>query len=155
MKGHTILFVLYLIQLHPIINAQSTLNTSASDSYTLAGSLDISIGEVFYIQKGQVLNLTEGIQNGITINPVSSKSKISVSVYPNPTNDLVQFKVQNLNFNNLHYRIYNNMGNEISHGDIVNINSTVSLSKFPSSIYLVKIYRGANEESAYKILKIN
>jgi hypothetical protein len=135
--------------------AQISNNVSGKDISNQFGSIAYTIGEVFYVQKGSQYFLTEGIQNGITINPVKSNSSIKVSVYPNPTSDFINFKVQNLFFNNLSFILYNDIGHELLKGTILNSNTTVSLSQFPSSVYLIKIYRNQTEMAVYKIIKIN
>jgi hypothetical protein len=135
--------------------AQISNNASGNDLSNQFGSIAYTIGEVFYIQKGSQFFLTEGIQNGITINPIISNSSIKVLVYPNPTSDFINFKVQNLFFNNLSFILYNDIGHELLKGAILNSNTTVSLSQFPSSVYLIKIYRNQTEMAVYKIIKIN
>ena len=149
----------FLLLLNILNNAQSeaqiTNNASGNDISNQFGSIAYTIGEVFYIQKGSQFFLTEGIQNGITINPIISNSSIKVLVYPNPTSDFINFKVQNLFFNNLSFILYNDIGHELLKGAILNSNTTVSLSQLPSSVYLIKIYRNQTEMAVYKIIKIN
>jgi hypothetical protein len=135
--------------------AQISNNASGYDLSNQSGSISYSVGEVFFVQKGLQYFLTEGVQNGITINPVKTNSSIKVSVYPNPTSDFINFKVQNLFFNNLSFILYNDIGHELLKGAILNSNTTVSLSQFPSSVYLIKIYRNQTEMAVYKIIKIN
>jgi hypothetical protein len=135
--------------------AQISNNASGNDLSNQFGSIAYTIGEVFYIQKGSQFFLTEGIQNGITINPIISNSSIKVLVYPNPTSDFINFKVQNLFFNNLSFILYNDIGHELLKGAILNSNTTVSLIQLPSSVYLIKIYRNQTEMAVYKIIKIN
>jgi hypothetical protein len=135
--------------------AQISNNASGNDLSNQFGSIAYTIGEVFYIQKGSQFFLTEGIQNGITINPIISNSSIKVLVYPNPTSDFINFKVQNLFFNNLSFILYNDIGHELLKGAILNSNTTVSLSQLPSSVYFIKIYRNQTEMAVYKIIKIN
>lgn len=154
MSKYILLVLLFFI--HNVQSeAQISNNASGNDLSNQFGSIAYTIGEVFYIQKGSQFFLTEGIQNGITINPIISNSSIKVLVYPNPTSDFINFKVQNLFFNNLSFILYNDIGHELLKGAILNSNTTVSLSQFPSSVYLIKIYRNQTEMAVYKIIKIN
>ena len=134
--------------------AQISNNASGNSFINNYGSIAYSIGELFYIEKGSEYRIAEGVQNGITINPVKTKSSIKVSIYPNPTSDLVFFKVQNLNFGTYSYKIYNSVGIELLSGRILNSNTSVSLSLLPPSIYLCKIYRDQVEQLTYQIIKI-
>lgn len=145
-----ILTILYRSQ----TEAQISNNASGNDIFNNAGSIAYSIGELFYVEKGARNTTTEGIQNGITINPVNNKSSIKISIYPNPTSDYVYFKVQNLFYENYSFKIYNSNGTELLHGRIQNMNTSVSLSHLPPSIYLCKIYRDQLEMLTYQIIKI-
>ena len=135
--------------------AQSSNNASGNDIYNNYGSIAHSVGEVFYVQKGTKYTLTEGMQNGITINAIHKLSTIKVSIYPNPTSDFVHFRVQNLYFKNLAYKIYDALGKELLNGNIIDANTSVSLSHLPASIYIIKIYRDVEEIQNYQIIKIN
>jgi hypothetical protein len=138
----------------PSTKAQISLNTSGLDIKNNYGSIAYSVGAPFYIQKGYNYLLNEGVQNGMLINFVNVKSSIKVEVYPNPTNNIVFFKVQNLNFNNLRYTIINSLGIEILKGNIINASTYVSLNPFPASVYYIKIYRDMDEILTYKVIKI-
>jgi hypothetical protein len=114
----------------------------------------MSYGEVFFYTKGDYYASNEGVQNGMTINPIKSINNIAVSIYPNPTSDVVFFKVQDLYYNNLAYKIYNNVGIEILNGRIVNSNTYVSLRQLPASTYVIKVYRAYEESISYQIIKV-
>ena len=147
--------ILLIILNNSQTGAQVSNNASGNDIYNNYGSVSYSIGELFFVEKGSQYTLAEGMQNGITINPVKTKSSIKVSIYPNPTNDLVYFKVQNLNFEKYSYKIYNSYGIELLTGRILNVNTSLSLIHLPSSIYLCKIYKDQFEILTYQIIKIN
>jgi hypothetical protein len=149
-----VLFIILIILNRFQSEAQISNNVSGNDIKNNYGSIAYSVGEIFYVQKGTQYSLTEGMQNGLTINSVKNKSTIKVSVYPNPTSDLVYFKVQDLHFDNLYFKIYNSTGLELINGRIININTSVSLSHLPPSIYLCKIYRDQLEILTYQIIKI-
>lgn len=135
--------------------AQVSNNASGNDIFNQYGSVSYSIGELFYVEKGSSISASEGMQNGITINPVKTKSSIKVSIYPNPTSEFVHLNFQNEYSNSLSYKIYNNLGNELLHGRIQNANGQISLTQLPASIYLLKIYVEQVEMKSIKIIKIN
>ena len=66
--------------------AQKSLNSSSTLIQSNFGSVSVSIGEVFYMNKGSAYSISEGIQHGIVINKILTNSNIHVLVYPNPTN---------------------------------------------------------------------
>ncbi len=151
---YTILLIPMLL-IYNVLSSQITYNSSGLSIVSNYGSVDYSIGEVLYTQKGNFFNANEGIQNGIIINPVYTNKKLHVSVYPIPTNDIVHFKVENLNFKTLSYSLITENGKEIQRGVIENETSNISLKWLPSGLYIIKIYRNAIEETSYKILKVN
>lgn len=146
-----ILTILYRSQ----TEAQISNNASGNDIFNYAGSIAYSIGEPFYIQKGSRITASEGIQNNNTNNTNATKSSFKVSIYPNPTSEFVHLNFQNEYSNNLSFKIYNNLGNELLHGRIQNTNTKISLTQLPASIYLLKVYLEQEEMKSIKIIKIN
>jgi hypothetical protein len=153
MYKYVFLFLLIILN-NAQSEAQITNNASGNDIKNNYGSIAYSVGELFYVQKGIQNTSSEGIQNGITINTIENKSTIKVSIYPNPTSDLIFFKVQNLYFDNLKFKIYNSIGIELLNGRIQNTITSFSISHLPPSIYLCKIYRDQVEMLTYQIIKI-
>jgi hypothetical protein len=131
------------------------LNSSGVLIQSNFGSISVSIGEVFYLNKGSSYSISEGIQHGIVINKILTNSNIHILVYPNPTNDLIFFKVENYNFQNLTYQLYNILGFELLNGRITGTASFISIKQLPPSVYYLKIYRSENVMATYKIIKIN
>lgn len=132
---------------------QSSFNCSGENVKSSFGSVSYSIGESFYVIKGADYKAHEGVQIGYTINPISTSASLRISTYPNPTSDLVFFKVENLNFSDLSYMLYDAKGKLVSKGRIVDTRSFISLKQFPPSIYILKCFRGLLEEVSFKILK--
>jgi predicted CoA-binding protein len=95
------------------------------------------------------------MQQSYIINEIASKTILRVSLYPNPTNNLVYFKVENLNYKNLSFKLYDISGRIITSGKILNEQSVLSLQNFPNNIFIVKVFRGELEEQSFKILKSN
>ena len=90
------LFTYYFIMLCLIsqnLIAQQSLNSSGALIQSNFGSVSVSIGEVFYINKGTAYSISEGIQHGNVINKILSNSNIHVLVYPNPTNGALELNI--------------------------------------------------------------
>jgi hypothetical protein len=133
--------------------AQQSLNSSGTLIQSNFGSISVSIGEVFYLNKGSSYSISEGIQHGIVINKIHTNSNIHVLVYPNPTDDIIYFKVENYNFQNLSYQFYNILGIELLNGKITGTGSFISIKQFPDEVYYLKLYRSKTEFVTYKIIK--
>jgi len=135
--------------------SQVAVLTLGENVVSTNGSISYSVGEVFYTNKGSGSSQSEGIQHAYTIHPVNNGSTLHVSMYPNPTSDLLFFKVENLNYSELSFKIFNVSGTLLRSGPIQDPSSSVSLNNLPSGTYLIKINRGYTEEKSYKIFKIN
>ena len=134
---------------------QSSVVTSGNDIENVNGSVSCTIGSVFYHGRVQKLTITEGLQQSYVINEIPSKSTLRVALFPNPTSDLVFFKVENLNYKNLSYRIYDLTGRLLSEGKIINPQSSISIQSFSSNIFIVRVFRNAVEEKSFKVVKVN
>jgi len=148
------LFVIPIFFSLPSIG-QSSVVTSGNDIENVNGSVSYTIGSVFYLGRVQSLSITEGLQQSYIINEIPGKSTLRVTLFPNPTSDLVFFKVENLNYKNLSYRIYDLTGSLLSEGKIINPQSSASIQNLPSNIFIVRVYRNSIEERSFKIVKIN
>ncbi len=135
--------------------AQSSVITSGKDLENQNGSISYTVGAAFFVSRNKGLLITEGIQQSYTINEIASKSILRVTLFPNPTTNLVFFKVENLNYKNLTYRLYDINGRLIISGKIFNEQTALSLQNFPSNIFIVKVFRGELEEQSFKIFKAN
>ena len=144
-----------LILCYTQLNAQSLVVTAGKDIENTNGSVSFTVGSVFYLNRNQALSITEGMQQSYTINEIPGKSTLRVVLFPNPTSDLVYFKVENLNYKNLSYRVYDLSGRLMSEGKIINPQSSVSISSYPSNMFIVRVYRNSIEERSFKIFKTN
>lgn len=150
------IFLLAYIFLCPFsINAQSGVVVSGKNIENTSGSVSYTIGDVFYTKNIRSISINEGMQQSYIINEMAIKTILRVSLYPNPTNNLVYFKVENLNYKNLSFKLYDISGRIITSGKILNEQSVLSLQNFPNNIFIVKVFRGELEEQSFKILKSN
>jgi len=148
----TTLFILFSIITSA--SAQISINSCGLDVNTPAGSIAFSVGEIANNSNNTAYFINEGIQFGYTIHPNKYSTSLNVNIYPNPTTDLVYFKVQNAYYNNLAYRIYNDLGKELMNGKIHNANTSASLHQLPASTYFIKVYSNIEEIVTFKIIKI-
>jgi hypothetical protein len=129
LKQSSRFFLLVILILCSIqLNAQSSVVAAGKDIENTNGSVSFTVGSLFYLSRNQSLSITEGIQQSYTINEIPGKSTLRVFLFPNPTSDLVYFKVENLNYKNLSYRVYDLSGRLMSEGKIINPQSSVSVS---------------------------
>jgi hypothetical protein len=63
--------------------------------------------------------------------------------------------VEDINFENLHYAVYNFAGLLLATGSITQANSRISLKDLPSENLIIHCYRNENEQVTYKVIKLN
>jgi hypothetical protein len=137
------------------VTGQTTVIPTGGESISSYGTISYSIGEVYYTSKGSQFNSTEGVQHLFIINSLLIKSKVQLIPYPNPTTNLLYFKVENNNYINLSYILYDLNGKVIKNGFIINPSSFISLKELPSQTYILKCFRGNTEENIFEIFKLN
>lgn len=75
-----------------------------------------------------------------------------VSIFPNPTAELVNLKIEN--FSGMTIRLFDLLGKELQNKTLSKINSQISVTDYPKGTYLLTII---NEEQkkikTYKIIK--
>jgi len=151
---HVFTTFLILFSIITSASAQISINSCGMDVNNPSGSVAFSIGEITYTSKSTTYLINEGIQFGYTIHPNSNSASVKVTIYPNPTTDLIYFKIQNGYYNNLVYRIYNDGGKELMNGNIHNANTSASLQQLPASTYFIKVYNNIEEIVSFKLIKI-
>jgi hypothetical protein len=134
-------------------NSQNSVVPSGKTEISAYGSLSFTIGDIFYTQKGETYNFSEGNQQPFKINPIENGSNLHISIYPNPSSDYIYFLVEDLNFKNLSFQLSSINGKVLQFGKITNQKSLVPLNNLTKGVYLLKIRRGALEENTYKIIK--
>jgi len=148
------LITIFLLCVLYTTKGQMATITAGGNYISKEGTVSFSIGEVVYISKGLSYNMTEGVQHSFIINPIFTNSNLLLSIYPNPTTDLLFFKLENLNYLDLSYILYDISGKILMRGTILDSKSTISLKNYASQTFILKIVRGQNEQNIFKILKI-
>jgi hypothetical protein len=146
-------FILISVLFYSFISiGQQTFSSAGGNFVGSKSYLSFTVGEVFYENKG---NSKDGIQQGFTVNRITSFSSLHLTIFPNPTTDLLYFKVEDLNYTNLHYLIYDFSGLLLASGDISDTKSRISLKDLPSQNLIIKCFRSAYEQVTYKVIKLN
>ncbi|SNR39369.1 Por secretion system C-terminal sorting domain-containing protein [Lutibacter flavus] len=94
------------------------------------------------------------VKTSIACEGVFSKeiaAEAAISVYPNPINNIVNFKFPN-DVDKIEISIYNLLGNTIYQGQILKNNPTTDISFLSKGFYLMQV-KSNNEIRAFKVLK--
>lgn len=85
-----------------------------------------------------------------TTNIKESKFVANISIFPNPTNDLITIKGGNTISGEL-YTITDQSGKQVLSGKLINATTTVDISQLATGIYLFQI--GEQKRETFKIVK--
>ncbi|WP_281337153.1 T9SS type A sorting domain-containing protein [Flavobacterium eburneipallidum] len=136
-----------------------TINASGTDASGSSGTVAYSIGQVFYTYIGfSVYNVAQGIQHEVANNSlakpeVSIEPKTELFIFPNPTTDFVNIKMEGYENESKSYQLYDFQGRLLKQ-DVINQNETqISLYNLSSSVYILQVYLNNKILKTFKILK--
>ena len=138
--------------------AQQNIMTSGSDASDADGSISYSIGQVDYISSSNSSNfISQGVQQPFEIVTLSGNGikdiQISAQVYPNPSINQLIISLQNYDYENLSYRLFDMRGREIVEGKIANSETIVNMQPYASAAYILKLVDNNKEIKTFKIVK--
>ncbi len=131
-------------------------HAQAQTAILSAGSESFSIGQTVYIAYSKdAYSIEEGIQKsyqGIEIIKDSINSELSV--YPNPTTDILSIEMKNSNNGKLLFKLYNLEGRLVKTNIVNQSITTISMKNLASESYMLQIIDSEKIIKTFKILKI-
>jgi hypothetical protein len=140
------------------VDDMKTLLASGNSASGTSGSVTYSIGQVFYTYIGEsVYNVAQGIQHQETekILETSEESKTELIVFPNPTSDYVNLRLQGseLEYGKRYYELYDIQGRLLKQNTVTESESQISLSNLKPALYILTVYIDNQVLKTFKILK--
>lgn len=141
-----------------ITYSQQNIISSGSDASNANGSISYSIGQIDYIESSNASTfINQGVQQPFEIVTLSCNEikdiQISAEVYPNPSVNQLIISLQNYDYENLYYRLFDIRGREIIVGKITNSETIVNMQPYASAAYILKLVDNNKEIKTFKILK--
>jgi hypothetical protein len=138
-------------------NTNQELISSGGDTFSSQGiQLNWSIGEIATeTYENSETTLTQGFHQGnLIISSIPNYPEIAdLSVYPNPTTDLVVIDFENFKpSETAQYQIFTTDGKLIKDGNLTK-KTTIDFTLFLSGTYILKIKNYQAKSKAYKIIK--
>ena len=143
-------------------SAQETFPASGGDAKGSGGSVSYSVGQLFYIiHTGTAGSVAEGVQQPFEISVVTGiQDAIGInlvfSAFPNPAFDYLILRVDNYDFENLEYFLYNVSGRPLKEGKITAFETTISVASLVPAVYFVKVIQtipSYQEVKTFRIIK--
>jgi hypothetical protein len=136
------------------MKAQSNVVSTGGDAYSSAsGSVSYTIGQLdFQFHAGSGGNGSEGVQQAYLIqsNGLLNPEQMQVSIWPNPTSDLVNIQIQESMLNRTLF-IFDAQGKCVLNQLLSNLNTSLDLASFASGLYTLCI--DTENNAAFKITK--
>lgn len=139
--------------------AQQGLVTAGGNSSGTAGSVNYSIGQPFNTSIVNNLgSLSEGMQQPYEILVVTQSGDmfhrlITCSAYPNPTRDKIMLRVDELEFKQLSFQLFDTNGKLLLQDTIINQETTIEITGYLSGIYFLKVSDQQKNTISFKIIK--
>ena len=151
-----ILFGLSLIATASIV-AQEAVLSSGNDITGAGGSASYSIGQVVYTtNSGTNGSVAQGVQQPyeISITTITdSEVSISLSVYPNPTSDLLMLRSNVKDNPGLSYQLHSIHTTLIERKAFGKETELVDMRSLPSAVYILTVYNDNLPIKTFKIIK--
>lgn len=155
-----IVFVMLLICLDKTY-AQKTINVTGGNVSGVNGSVVYSVGQLLYTTyTGNNGSVSEGVQHPkeslITLGIDENSQNLSqLTVYPNPTMDFIKLNINNINWQDLQYQVFDINGRNVLSENFKSENALINLKKLKPSIYFLKISDHYKNLRSFKIIKTN
>jgi hypothetical protein len=137
--------------------AQQVISTAGNTFGNENGSISYTIGEgvAQTLSKGDK-TITQGFQQAnITVSMVSELKDLdfSISVFPNPTSDVVTLKVNKEDVTGFQYLIFDINGKLLSQKNLESPETSVPVNQLANGFYILKVQSGLKELKIFKIIK--
>lgn len=142
--------------------AQKAIVVSGGDISTANYSASYSVGQVSQ-QSSVTTNgiLNQGVQQPYEIfevAPLSSNDfsviNISIKLYPNPTLDIINLSLSNVETLNASYQLFDLQGKLLSDLKIQSLETAINMQMYPAGTYIVKVLdTESNYLKTFKIIK--
>lgn len=150
--------LLFLITTTNFTFSQQSTLSSGNSINNLGGNISYSVGQIDYINNNNGVNsFSEGVQQPYEISEILDTKEFSliseISIFPNPTFDLLNIEIKNLNQDLLRFEIIDNNGKIVFEEDNIRNSSTINFQKFQCGFYYLKIKSNNKTVKSFKIIK--
>lgn len=158
MKFSSLVALTLFLMTHLPLPAQDNTCTAGGTSTGSGGSSTYTIGQAAYSTNfGINGSLAEGVQQPHEISVIVGLNdayyNLKLGTFPNPVFETLTLHAHPLNYSGLSYRLMNMSGANLLSGLIVEEMTTIDLSHFASSIYILSILKDNFQLRTFQIIK--
>lgn len=154
----TILFIISSFFLFHSSFAQETVSTSGGNIQSESGTVSFTIGQVFFNSyEGTNGLVSMGVQHAYTISEVTGienkMPQLRLSVYPNPTTDLLMLHVDEDQLSEIAYNLIDMQGRHIDSQTINTTTTSIDMQSLNTNTYILSITHKGSIIKSFKIIK--
>lgn len=138
--------------------AQNTVVSSGGEATGSGGSVSYSLAQITYTTiTGTTGSVSQGVQQPYEISIVTgieSENNISLSAFPNPSTDILNLSVGEVNSEELSYQLFDIQGKLLLEARISGNHASINMQDLPQSTYLLHVL-GNNHQTiqSFNIIK--
>jgi hypothetical protein len=140
------------------LHAQETLTTTGGEATGTGGTASYSLGQVVYTTAtGTNGSVAHGVQQPYEISTTVGINETSInldlSVYPNPTTNYLQLKVESEKLESLNFQLIDLQGKIIESKKVTASNTILKMEALPKAIYFLTVTKGNQLIKSFKVIK--
>ncbi len=146
----------------PALHAQEAIPASGGNASGSGGTVSFTVGQVVYTTSTAANgSAAHGVQQPYEISVVTGFEpangiKLQLSVYPNPTIDLLNLEIEastSFNFQYLSYQLFDANGKALVYREITDVMTSIKMSGLPMATYYLKVSENNIVVKTFKIIK--
>lgn len=158
MKTTLFTLSLFLMSFSMQVSGQETLNTGGINTSGNTGNVSASLGQIFYeTTSSSAGNIAAGVQQSYEITPTLgvniTEISLNLTIFPNPTTDILNLKIGFKDYNKYRYDIFDNSGKLLISQPILEPQTQIIMNSYPASLYLLKVSKEGKSIKIFKVLK--
>ena len=141
------------------VHAQDAIVVTGGEVSGKGGSVSYSIGQIVnVVNLGANGSVAQGVQQPFEISVLTGFEEgrsiiLLYSVYPNPATSYLHLKVDNENFKDIDYVLYDINGKLVKNQKLSDNETTIDMSDLVHGTYLLRVSKKNKEVNTFKIIK--
>jgi hypothetical protein len=158
-KIYKLLAVIAFFSMLNGLQAQEAMTAAGGNITGNSGSIDYSIGQIFYTaNSGSNGTVEEGVQQPYEIwvySGIEETNGIQLEclVFPNPVSDMLTLQIKDFENLKLSFQLYDAKGKILENNKVENEETHISTKNLSSGTYFLKVVSNEKEVKSFKIIK--
>lgn len=140
------------------LQAQEAVTATGGEATGTGGTASYTVGQVVCTTAiGTNGSVAQGVQQpyeiSTTVGINETTINLELSVYPNPTANYLQLKVESEKLESLAYQLINLQGKVIENKKVNSATTTVAMENLPTATYFLNVVKNKQLIKTFKIIK--